>query len=231
MAIFQSHTGKKLLFVHIPKTGGQTLMYLFGHHDFSTRPRPDILLGVDSTSKIELSHLTLGEILSVRPEILDQIHQAFTIIRHPFSRIISSYLFLSKDHYYRIIGRNHDLSFDDFIEKCKQILQQQDQYSQVQICHYRRMSDFVLIDDKIPDYLKILRYENYENQVREFLSEENSPTSEPLKELPTINKSRGTKKNLLNKKNAKMICEIYERDFELFGYDPNIDKYLGGMSL
>lgn len=225
MPLLQTHTGKKLLFIHIPKTGGQTIEFEFKSliWDFN-ETHYKILWGINPEKTIEFSHLGYHDIITNYPEAFAQADEIFTIVRHPYDRFISQFNFWHKwKKMRRIMNVEIDFSFEEYVEQVEAIHLQHSKkpYSQFEMCHYQPMSDFVLHEDKIPQNLKILRYENYNEEVLQFLKGENSPTPEELTELPVVNCSHRCKEkeNYLNDKTKSALTRLYAKDFELFNYE------------
>ena len=90
----------KLVFVHIPKTGGTSIeqaLGLFGSWRIEDRKRlfgqvqsPDLLaLGLGTRY---LQHLTVDEIRAVEPSTTTPAYRWFLVVRNPWDRMVSTYL-------------------------------------------------------------------------------------------------------------------------------------------
>ena len=101
---------KKLLYIHIPKTGGTSIEKLFlqeNGSDLEQYPKfnPDVLTGINKKGKT-LNHLKLGEY----KEFVDiSEYFIFTVFRNPIDRLVSSFNF---QNYIRRQNNSFDFYLD-----------------------------------------------------------------------------------------------------------------------
>jgi len=102
MPIFERDS-KKILFVHIPKTGGTTIEDIFSAHSsmtfYSLNPSPSL--------KVCPQHLTFSDLRILLGR--DYWNQAFSIIRDPYERMESEFYFRTENQYKKF-GRRPDFS-------------------------------------------------------------------------------------------------------------------------
>jgi len=101
---------EKLLLVHIPRTGGTSLEWMFRNGlssvsaDEKTDPPPEKMqlytewknFYVDKLTPVPVSlqHLTFAEIHQFFPEFVTQADKIISVVRHPYDRFISEYFYL-----------------------------------------------------------------------------------------------------------------------------------------
>ena len=93
------------MFVHIPKTGGQTIQEFFKMDKINCHPDQ------------ESTHLTAKMILDLYPEFLDYFK--FSIVRNPLDRFVSEYFF-SKRYRPYLLG-TEEIEFVNYVNLRNQI--------------------------------------------------------------------------------------------------------------
>lgn len=191
-----------LLFIHIPKCGGTSIIKKFNidenclnsclrHEErfyFCEETGEDILFSPQ--------HFTPSIVKRYYNGFFD-LYKKFTIVRNPYTRSISEYLFREK-----YIKEFDDNDFFIWWEKfllsnCDHLLPQNLYFKDI---HY----DFVL------------KYESLEKDFNNMCNILDLPTG-----LPHINKSHldsGSCVSLLSKRTKDFLFEIYRDDFTEFGY-------------
>ncbi len=126
----------------------------------------------------------------------------FAFVRNPYDRLASGVL----NHALKE-EENPRAKFNDFLFKYRNRL---DKWITIKPMH-----TFVCLDDKISvDFIG--KFENIEedwNTVCERIGEPN--------DLQFINKGKHKYDNLYTPESIKLVQEIFKKDFEMFGYDPD----------
>lgn len=202
----------KVIFVHIPKTGGQSVEHMFlddlgltweEREALLLRPNRDRSLGPN-----RLAHLYADEYVTcghVTQEQFDSYFK-FAVVRNPYDRIVSEYLYrFQTTPFWRtpfprqFVRRTYD---NDFHDTPRHMVPQR-----------RFVTDGegrIIVD-------RILRFEEMGAQMEE-LSER---IFGERRTLPHVNKTKGdttAKKARLRARMAPLIAEKYAEDFEAFGY-------------
>jgi len=207
---------RKLIFIHIPKTGGTSLSsMLFGNIQHSK----DKLLG----SMIEVggkyrrsSHCTAEEILLLHSQKFLE-YSIITCVRNPYHRVVSEYFHLkrfAKKH--PVLGYVNKMSFKEFVigladnydiirETC-QNYKHEDYF-----IHFLPQVEFLKIDGQMID-VKIFKFEKY-HEIEEYFEKKTHLNKNKLKEKTEYER-------LYDNESKKIISTLYKEDFETFGYKP-----------
>lgn len=200
-----------LLFVHIPKTGGQTILrHFLEKHNIKWENRN--ILFADKMQifgkKIITEHLSYEEYINYNVISKDEIVKLdiISIVRNPYDRFLS-YFYMKKNK-----PKFIDLNIETLIKKSKQYLTTNNPEKQIE-------KQYIMIK---PQYLflrnckdvKVFKYEKY-NEIEEYLKKFN------IKNIKKRNV--GSKKAKLNYNNDFEKCidfvnEFFKKDFELFNY-------------
>lgn len=219
----------KCIFVHIPKTGGQSVEHVFLNlHNLDWDNRSPLLLRHNDDPKRgpeRLAHLTASEYVDCEYISQDQFdaYYKFAFVRNPFSRLVSAYKF-RKYHM--------KMNFKDFVISG---LPAKNYYSGA-YRHIIPQYDYIYNekDELLVDFVGKL--ENFQNDFDVICSKLKINDST----LPHINSSSGNSskgiknkiKTLFNQKKTenkhyssyyddeikKIVTEMYKKDLETFGY-------------
>jgi len=200
-----------LLFVHIPKTGGQTiLVHFLEKYNINWKDRGELFGNKIKVLDREVigEHLTYQEYLKYNIITNDDMINlnTFSIVRNPYERFLSYYYMRkNKDKFL-------DLSLETMMKDCSNFLKTKDD-------ELKYSKPYVMIK---PQHLylqnsknvKVFKYENY-NEVEEYLK------SFGIKQI--LKRNVGSKKAKENHKENLKKCidfvnEYYEKDFETFDY-------------
>jgi len=188
---------KKLLFVHIPKTGGISIFRQ--EHVPLTRvihhfPRVDPC----GTIQISLLHMSV-----VEPDFRD--YESFTVIRCPIDRFLSAYAYLrqggmrnSTDLKYQALLLSYP-TLDDVLENLSEL--------KTKIVHFVDQAAFVADEQDRILVNHVIRFEN--------LREELERLDPGFASLPHLNASSHPP-IVLTPEQKRQLTEIYQRDFRIF---------------
>ena len=190
----------KLTFLHIPKAAGTSVEKAL---DLQT-PECLFLRNKHKTLPVCPQHMFLSEIIKECPFI--QNYTTFTIVRNPFDRFVSEFLFYEQTYWAK---EYHNLNFEEFVhvatnlhaEKRRSVF---DGHLEPQ--HY-------YLDYKLP--IHIFKFENLV-PLEEWLSEKTNKQIKLPYELK--NKTREHYTEYYNSNTLEKISKFYEKDLELFNY-------------
>ncbi|MCT8998437.1 sulfotransferase family protein [Chelativorans intermedius] len=156
-------------------------------------------------------------------KIIDKEWFVFSVIRNPFSRLASAYLDKLKTRSdpfpaLRRMGLRRDDSFLRFLRVIR--LWPQETLND----HF--MPQSLLLKDALKNpHIKIYKMENLRSIWGEVQWEVAQRTGINLQELGHRNRSKSELKwkDLYSEKSYHLVRRIYKDDFEMFGYDKNID--------
>jgi hypothetical protein len=213
------------IFVHIPKTAGQSIEHFFLNLvglTWETREPLTLKYNEDpSLGPERLSHLTAEEYVScghVSEAEFSKIFK-FSFVRNPWSRLVSEYLYRKY---------NMQFSFKEFVMEGFPKPSLSNDYR-----HVMSQSDFVydhegnLLVDFIgkferlqPDFDLVCQKIGIENSTLPHVNSTKTPKS---KKLSSLFPSKGQKKKLhyteyYDEEAKEAVAEIYKRDIELFDY-------------
>ncbi|MFD0762125.1 sulfotransferase family 2 domain-containing protein [Lutibacter aestuarii] len=211
----------KVIFIHIPKNAGTSIeRTVFNNFDFNLKYSKEYLFGFDNELGINLQHLTLNQMIRfkfITKELLSD-YNSFAVVRNPFSRAISGYIWLMKDLQINDTFTNFLLRKGEFTPlKLKKTLRYVED-------HFYTQSHFIKLKDEIK-IKNILRFETLEKDIKEYNS------NYQLKHHFKKNKKAKIKLvKFFTNRNIKLINEIYKEDFENFNYSKkfNAIKYILG---
>lgn len=187
-----------LLFIHIPKTGGTSIEKQFGiYHKWNM----DILLnnkhqtinGISTTPQ----HWTPNLIKDKLGEDIYNNCIKFTVIRNPYTRILSEYFYQNKNG-----------NINKFNQWLPKYLKNCD--------HDHKLPQHLYLVDQI-DF--IAKTETLNKDFEEFVQKFNIKINP---KLGLVNKTPHDKSKLISKilpKNIEIINQVYNKDFEVLGYE------------
>ena len=203
----------KLLFIHIPKTGGSSVenLFLTSHHlrKFGAR---DLRMGQHAP----LSHanfLTHGKIHE---------YKVFTVARNTWERIISLYLIGYRHGRWDYFTKIHPLrgkkyvTFQEFYEAIE---------PSMDMC--QDFFYFCGIDGEIPDYVKILDFNNIGSEFNKYLKQDLG--IKYTIEFPHTNINPKASDSIRDyfrhdPKFIEVIGNKYQKEIEFFDYKPEEPK-------
>jgi hypothetical protein len=202
MTVFEKDN-KKILYVHIPKTGGTTIKKTFEESGwnvtwFNSGRHPDLNLAPAGVKTYALAHLYYDKLDNIF-NLEKDFDYIFTITRNPYDRIVSEY------NYRRAYSKS---PFNEWFETVKTKALETDMWFNDN--HMRLQSEYIG-----PAINKIYKFEDgHENILKEI---------ESKFDIKFLNTSRAdnksTKKLSVDEIDKEVVYEFYKNDFELLGYD------------
>lgn len=216
----------KVIFIHIPKCAGTSIEYFFGIRPFYWKtPNYQTLTGWCDKRKIHLHHATPRELLETGliEEKIWNSYTKFTIVRNPFTRAYSDYVWLNEYNAF-------NCSFEDFLLKrgkmTKILTNKQDKNYRGD--HLYPQVDFLKIDGKIV-VDNIIRFENLNEELEQFFKSNNIA----LKDIPHDKKSKKYFKHyshFFSDDEVKLVEKLYKEDIEFLNYKFEDRRYqLSGL--
>jgi hypothetical protein len=200
----------KVVFVHIPKTGGTSIESALGilgiDNKGSSKPNKDILFGKYKGKALQ--HLSIREIKKIKNTPSDYF--TFSFVRNPYDRIVSEFFWRRQT--IGIINKN--MTFKEFLFK-------------IVIPKRERMLSYDLRDDHFYDQLDFLtdengeiivdfigRFENLENDFNKVCQICKINTKLPL----ILKSQRKDYKFYYDKETIDIVTKLYKKDIKTFNY-------------
>ncbi|MBK0328211.1 sulfotransferase family 2 domain-containing protein [Rhodobacteraceae bacterium F11138] len=210
---------RETLFVHIPKTGGQSIETVFlqdlgltwqdrgalclGHNDDRSRG-PEKLAHLYASEYVALGHIDAKRFAR---------YYKFAVVRHPYTRALSEYRYRAGALARRGQGRGQGHELPDLTRFLNADIS--DDYSDLsrhlvpQLRYVQDAQGRVLVD-------RVLRFEDLSRQIAPVLLR----IFGGARALPHRNKSPRLPQVALTPDQKKRIFHRYRADFEAFGYAP-----------
>ncbi|MDR3387168.1 MAG: sulfotransferase family 2 domain-containing protein [Rudaea sp.] len=189
---------RKVVFVHVPKTGGLSIRAICQQHRI-------IVITHDIRSR---NYVSLERYKSIDPTCF-----AFAFVRNPWDRVVSAYFYLKRGG-----DREEDrkdaevyLPYDDFKSFVLGAFKTETIFEQLHFTpQYRWLSDKsnLLVDS-------VARFENLQEDFSKYCGLFNLPNYK----LPVSNKSvHAEYKTYYDDQTWSIVANAYRRDIDLFGY-------------
>ena len=186
---------KKIIFLHVPKTGGTTIKRIF-----------DISLFHDSNPATSPSpqHFTCNMLEERIGHQKYSDYYKFAFVRNPWSRILSSYFWRQTLPKERPV-----LPFEDFIGNVAQIVAKKNYYSQEFGDHFIPQTEFT------SDVNDIFKFEDFEASIATIAAK----TGIVINKIPPKKaKHYDDYTKFYNKETRQIIAKIYKTEISKFGY-------------
>ncbi|MBT4519762.1 MAG: sulfotransferase family 2 domain-containing protein [Halieaceae bacterium] len=193
----------KFIYLHIPRCGGTSIETYF-----KLFKRSNCYGVVEESEKVIVLHHLTGQGLLKSGRMNRSTYDdyfKFTIIRDPFLRLASDYIWQKKHDRHRIF---RELSFSQFVSKAEEIVKERAYHQKQHFEHFRPMVEYcfhhgeLMVDD-------ILLLENLIDGMRR-ISRHTGPV-----DLPRLNTS-GSYKELDNRRNRDLVYHLYSADKVLY---------------
>ncbi|WP_340106368.1 sulfotransferase family 2 domain-containing protein [Rhodohalobacter sp. 8-1] len=190
----------RCIFIHIPKTAGISVNkalfgdYGGGHKDVTFYKRA-------------FGPLTY------------RTYFTFTFVRNPYSRVLSAYLFLKKGGFYekdKKWAEKHLSQYSSFGQFVEEWLNEETIHT---YNHFVPQHSFVCDIDLVPDVDFIGRFEKLEEDFQYIAGRLRLDVK-----LPVLNKTGSRRwEDYYTPELAEKVREVYREDFEVFGYDTEVN--------
>jgi hypothetical protein len=193
----------KIVFVHIPKTGGTSIEKFFGVDVIQTKNKldPVRLVGHDRSTNEYLQHLPLQKIHQKCPDVIESNYFSFCFVRNPWSRFVSSFLYEQTLKKFKT-----EYDFKRFALKPGFANRQ----------HSMQQSSFIVNtkNEIIIDFIG--RFENLQEDFDVVCKKNGIPTKQLPAENSTISKRCYTK--YYDDETRNIIANRFKQDIKMFGY-------------
>jgi len=191
----EENSKKQLKYIHITRTGGTSIEQV----------------GLDMNKlwgRYDRTYGIFDEPFMSKQESLKRNYDWFTVVRNPYTRIISEYNYLKV--VLRLRNADDNKTFNSYIEKWLSIIKNKSK----QLIHgYHLMPQVNYIDKKYN--ITILKFENLTEDFNKLMSNYNY--SIKLNKVTGMSNKFFTVKDLSDK-NIELIKEVYKDDFITFAY-------------
>jgi hypothetical protein len=209
--IFHDH---KTIFMHVGKTAGTSIEEMLdpAHGLDAHIANRDRLFGLDKELGIYLHHATARTTRELLPKAIWQNYFKFSIVRNPFTRMVSTYYYVEDFH------RERYGDFRGFVLALPELATREHHLAG---SHYVPQTLYTHIDgEQVVDYVG--RFENLDDAVR-YLGEH---LGQALA-LPRVNIREQASRpkviaDLYDEETIGIIQDVYAPDFDTFGYSKQL---------
>lgn len=208
---------KKILFIHIPKTGGTSIEKSLGIHVNGRNVKPDsplfgrAKLVIDNqTSWASLQHLTFDQATAYLNKYykikLDENWFRFTFVRNPFDRLVSLYAWQTAKQMSQF-----PTDFNEFIDYVANDFEDN--------THHRPQCSFF---SEHQEFDFVGRFENYAadtKRIYEMMEIEPLKTNKGEPHFAKRTKREAEYRTYYNEQTRKKVENLYAEDLERFGYE------------
>ena len=202
---------RKLIFIHIPRTGGTSI-----EHNLNIKYLEDNLYGIHDYNgkKKALQHLDCNEVISIIG--IDDYNECykFTVIRHPYRRMISEFYWRPKSQSRQLPNLKSGYNFYKFLRQVKRIVENDEYDLTIFHDHFKPQYKFITLDgklmvDKLIDFNELTKgYGEIRERYGIEVDLDKRQGSEYLTNISSI----------LTPSCKELIQTIYKKDFEIFKF-------------
>lgn len=214
------------LFIHVPKNGGMTIRKNPDLRRQVILATPDNHISREYTEGLVKKMRATGDEMGYEHARYRDIklsirhnYQPFAIVRNPWDRVVSRYWFAKKvievEKDSNVYGRTDyaDVSsFEAFLEERHKWGGQEYMWHRA-IRNWYPAYDHVCDEDGVVR-CDILRFENYNEDVKAYFSTLHNPQPRNVTGLLT-----GSYKDMYNERTIQIVADWYEKDIEHWGFD------------
>jgi hypothetical protein len=201
---------RKLLFIHIPKTGGTTVEKILGLYEPWPAVRMDILRGPyqRDDEELRLQHLPFEDVVALTGLDFSSWYK-FAFVRNPWDRLVSSFCFEHKEQRKKNSFVETEV-FPKYVDWVETVVSSRKGLVG-EHCHLRPQLEFSL--NKL-DFLG--RFERFEPDLRVILKR----LGISVDGIPHLHKSKKRKHyaEYYDERTKQKVAEIYAEDIEDLGY-------------
>lgn len=206
----------KCIFIHVSKCAGSSIETNFGIKiNDNTENNNKNLFGWNSKSKLFLQHATPEELFKhhfITREIWDTYYK-FIIVRNPFDRALSDYIWLMKE-----ISKKD--SFVNFLNRKGEfeIVLTNNDTMEYRGDHLKKQIDYFYLGDKLINYNRVLRFENLEEELNLVANDLSLKPGFFNQKVNIGEKKIWHYSKFYNKKRKNDVEELYKDDIKFFDY-------------
>jgi len=205
------------LFIHIPKTAGTSMEHFLGSiYGYTDSYIERCIYGTEPNNPLDLGNNKQHNPIHVYNNILNNIDFSFTIVRNPYSRLISAYIFFKHHIEIQKFGTTSNLSFSEWF------LKEKINDKELIITYNHHLLPQMWYIEDIKKFSYIMRYETLKEDIPILLNKLQIQT--PIV-FPHKFKRRHNYIDYSDIKNIlPEIYKYYKEDFETLNY-PNNYQY------
>lgn len=205
-------TSTDLLFVRIPKNASTSVFQHLGEKNAVYREKDKLIKNLSKPLYMGIfdpTHATPKEIIEVIPDANDFL--SFAIVRNPWDRMVSMYLFAQRKRLWWVMGMQHAPSFEDFCELTFQKFNSKSPSFFPSIPQSRWLSGGFNVKE-------ILRFESLQENFNSFLIKHGITDIAP--DLPILNsgKRKDDYRDFFTKRSGQIVEIVYDEDIKAFNY-------------
>jgi hypothetical protein len=214
------------IFIHIPKNGGMTIRRNPKLRSKVILCTPNTHISAEYTQNVTKTMAKYGEhhgYEHARWRDLDvnlrKNHKAFAIVRNPWSRVVSRYMFAKKViEIEEDSNRYQEYDYAD-ISSFEAFLEERHKWGQTEYFWHRAIRGWYPAFDHVSDEegkvrCDILRFEHYNEDIKAYLGVLENPPPRNVTGLLT-----GSYQELYTPKTIQIVADWYKKDIDYWGFD------------